>query len=87
MGIWAIEKTHRVVDVDGQLLAIDTGVIDTASLLERANRPDDCHLWQVQAGERFFVEPKMLLRLPEDEVLFFETSAAWRSQTVHRLAA
>ena len=85
MGRWDIGMRH-IVDVDGQLLAIDAEVIDAASLLGRANRSTDCQLWQVSAGERFLVEPTQLLRLSEDQVLFFETCPAERPM-LYRLAA
>jgi hypothetical protein len=86
MGIWDIELRH-IVDVDGQLLAIDADVIDTTSLLEKANRPADRELWQIHAGERFLVSPKQLFRLPKDRVLFFETSATADCSILPRLAA
>lgn len=78
---------HHIVDVDGQLLAIDAEVIDTSSLLAKANRPVDRPLWLVRAGERFAVQAKQLLRLPQDEVLFFETSDPLTSSMMQRLAA
>jgi hypothetical protein len=86
MGIWDINMRH-IVDVDGQLLAIDAEVIDAFSLLEKANRPTDRQLWLVHAGERFLVEPEQWLRLSEDEVLFFETTPAEQRPPLHRLAA
>lgn len=86
MAYWDIGLRH-IVDVDGQLLAIDVEVIDPASLLARANRPVDRQLWLVRAGERFALQPRQLLRLPQDEVLFFETSRAGDRLAVHRLAA
>jgi hypothetical protein len=84
MGSWGIGCRH-IVDVDGQLLAIDAEVIDTASLLSRANRPADRRLWLVRAGERFALRSKQLIRLSQDEVLFFESSDPL--QVTHRLAA
>lgn len=75
MGIWDIGMKH-IVDVDGQLLAIDADVIDGASLMARANRPEDRELWLVHAGERFLIEPGEVVRLDKDRVLFFETSEA-----------
>lgn len=84
MGSWDIGLRH-IVDVDGQLLAIDAEVIDTASLLSRANRPTDRRLWLVRAGERFALRSKQLIRLSQDEVLFFESSEP--VQVSHRLAA
>lgn len=85
MACWDIGLQH-IVDVDGQLLGIDAEVIDTASLLARANRPADRDLWLIRAGERAAVQPRQLLRLSRDEVLFFETSS--RSGSLpQRLAA
>jgi hypothetical protein len=66
---------RHIVDVDGQLLGIEAQVIDTESLLAKANRPADAQLWVVRAGERFPIRPKQLIRLWEDELLYFETSA------------
>lgn len=43
MAYWDLGMKH-IVDVDGQLLAIDADVIDTTRLLEKANRPTDSHL-------------------------------------------
>jgi hypothetical protein len=86
MAYWDLGFRH-IVDVDGQLLAIDADVIDTSSLLAKANRPADRPLWLVRAGERFAVHAKQLLRLSPDEVLFFETSDP-RSASFHqRMAA
>lgn len=86
MAYWDLGMKH-IVDVDGQLLAIDADIIDTTRLLEKANRPTDSHLAMVRAGERILLEPRQLIRLPTDEVLFFETD----ENTVHygeqRLAA
>lgn len=73
MAFWDLGFRH-IVDVDGQLLEIDADVIDTASLLAKANRPADRLLWLVRAGEHFAVQAKQLQRLSPDEVLFFETS-------------
>jgi len=76
---------RHIVDVDGQLLAIDAEVIDTASLLAKANRPADRQLWMVRAGERFLVQARQLIRLSKDEVLFFEsagTEARWMPATL-----
>lgn len=86
MAYWDIGLRH-IVDVDGQLLAIDAEVIDTASLLARANRPADRQLWLVRAGERFAIPPRQLLRLSQDEVLFFETSGSYEQMITGRLAA
>jgi hypothetical protein len=86
MGIWDIGMRH-IVDVDGQLLAIDAEVIDTASLLAKANRPADRYLWMVRAGERFLLQAKQLIRLSQDEVLFFESSTEFPTGSAARLAA
>lgn len=86
MAFWDIGFRH-IVDVDGQLLAIDAEVIDTASLLAKANRPADRPLWLVRAGERFLVQARQLVRLSRDEVLFFETDDACHGRLDERLAA
>lgn len=86
MACWDIGFRH-IVDVDGQLLAIDADMIDAASLLAKANRPIDRHLWLVRAGERFAVKPRQLVRLSQDEVLFFESSSSLERPVPHRLAA
>ncbi|KRC81300.1 hypothetical protein [Sphingomonas sp. Root241] len=86
MAYWDTGFRH-IVDVDGQLLAIDAEVIDTSSLLAKANRPADCPLWLVRAGERFAIQAKQLLRLSQDEVLFFETSDPLKASMLQRLAA
>jgi hypothetical protein len=67
---------RHIVDVDGQLLAIDAELIDARSLLGRANRPSDFHLYQVRAGERFRVGPNQLITLSEKELLYFQTFAS-----------
>ncbi|PDH66741.1 MAG: hypothetical protein CNE89_08615 [Sphingomonadaceae bacterium MED-G03] len=74
MGFSDIELRH-IVDVDGKLLGIDAEVIDTASLLARAGCPSDSLLWMIDAGERFAVHPRQFIRLSEQNVVFFETSA------------
>ena len=71
----------------GQLLAIDADVIDTTSLLAKANRPSDRPLWLVRAGERFLLQARQLIRLSQDEVLFFETDEVSHSRLPVRLAA
>lgn len=86
MAYWDIGYRH-IVDIDGQLLAIDAEVIDTTSLLARANRPTDRHLCLVRAGERFTLQPKQLVRLSQDEVLFFESSDALEPRALQCLAA
>jgi hypothetical protein len=75
MGYWDIGMRH-IVDVDGQLLAIDAELIDSRSLLARANRPTDHQLWLVWRGQHFLVQPEQLVRLSEDEILFFESSSS-----------
>ena len=55
MGFSDIGLRH-IVDIDGQLLGIDAEVIDTASLLARANCPANSLLWMVHAGERVAIE-------------------------------
>lgn len=86
MARWDIEMCH-IVDVDGQLLAIDAEIVDTTSLLMRANQPSDRELWLVRAGERFAIGSKQQFRLSRDEVLFFETSTRNRVILPSRLAA
>ena len=78
---------RNVVDVDGQLLAIDDDVVDAASLLAKANRPADRLLWLVRAGEQIAVQSKQLLRLSPDEVMFFETSDPLEASFRQRIAA
>ena len=78
MAYWDLGMKH-IVDVDGQLLAIDADVID--------NRPTDSHLAMVRAGERILLQPRQLIRLPADEVLFFETDENSVHYGEHRLAA
>lgn len=73
MAFWDIGFRH-VVDVDGQLLAIDADIIDPGTLLAKANRSPERQLWLVRAGERLLLQARQLIRLPQDEVLFFETS-------------
>ena len=86
MAYWDIGLRH-IVDVDGQLLAIDAEVIDTASLLAKANHPTDRQLWLVRAGEYFTLGAKQLLRLSQDEVLFFETADRVQAPILHKQAA
>lgn len=86
MAYWDLGMKH-IVDVDGQLLAIDADVIDTTRLLEKANRPTDSHLAMIRAGERILLQPRQLIRLPADEVLFFETDENSVHYSEHRLAA
>ena len=86
MADWDLGMKH-IVDVDGQLLAIDADVIDTTRLLEKANRPTDYHLAMVRAGERILLQPRQLIRLPVDEVLFFESFESSTRYQECRLAA
>lgn len=86
MAYWDLGMKH-IVDVDGQLLAIDADVIDTTRLLEKANRPIDSHLAMVRAGERILLQPRQLIRLSAHEVLFFETDAYTMPWAEARLAA
>jgi hypothetical protein len=86
MAYWDIGYRH-IVDVDGQLLATDAEVIDTASLLARAGLPIDRQLWLVRAGERFALPSRQRLHLSQDEVLFFESSEPLSRSVNQRLAA
>lgn len=86
MGLWDTGFRH-IIDVDGQLLAIDANLIDPATLLKKANRPAGESLWLNRAGERFLMPVREMIRLPDDEVLFFETSAAAVTKPLERLAA
>lgn len=72
MALWDLGLRH-IVDVDGQLLAIDADLIDPATLLAQANRSVEQPLWLVRAGERLLLQARQMIRLPQDEVLFFET--------------
>lgn len=81
MAYWDLGMNH-IVDVDGQLLAIDAEVIDTTSLLAKANRPTDRQIWLVRAGERQPLQARQLVRLDRDEVLFFETSACAETRQI-----
>ncbi|MDC8753851.1 hypothetical protein OIK40_04250 [Erythrobacter sp. sf7] len=86
MAYWDLGMKH-IVDVDGQLLAIDADVIDTTRLLEKAKRPTDRHLVMVRAGERILLQPRQLVRLSRNEVLFFETDERAAGQHDWRQAA
>ncbi|WP_213981565.1 hypothetical protein [Sphingomonas sp. dw_22] len=86
MALWDIGFRH-IVDVDGQLLAIDTDLIDSVALLAKANRSADQPLWLVRAGERFLLQARQMIRLTQDEVLFFETNASSQTGMIERLAA
>lgn len=86
MAFWDI-GLRNIVDVDGQLLGIDADVIDTASLLARANQSPDRQIWLVRAGERLPLQARQLVRLSEDEVLFFETAVVGENRQSVRLAA
>ena len=83
---WDLGYRH-IVDVDGQLLAIDADLIDIASLLARADISADRQVWLVRAGERVPVEHRQTIRLSQDEVLFFETAEAWQTYRPALLAA
>lgn len=83
---WDLGYRH-IVDVDGQLLAIDADLIDVATLLARADIAADRQVWLVRAGEQIPVEHRQLIRLSQDEVLFFETAEAWQVQRPVLLAA
>jgi hypothetical protein len=86
MSYWDIGLRH-IVDVDGQLLAVDAEVIDASALLAKADRPADRQLWLVRAGERFALKPKDVVRLSQNEVLFFESSQPTAVWPLQRLAA
>lgn len=86
MALWDIGNRH-IVDVDGQLLAIEADSVDTAALLTKANRSADQPLWLVRAGERLLLEARQLIRLTKDEVLFFETNDPCQSSRIWRAAA
>lgn len=86
MAFWDIGLKH-IIDIDGQLLAIDAEIIDPASLLKRADLPTDRSLCLVRAGELFTLHPQRSVRLSRDEVLFFETRPAVQAETPLRLAA
>lgn len=86
MAFWDMGLRH-IVDVDGQLLAMDAEVMDAASLLAKANRPADRALWLVRAGERYLLKARQLVRLSQEEVLFFETGEAGDGWVPTRLAA
>lgn len=83
---WDLGYRH-IVDVDGQLLAIDADLIDVASLLARADISPDRQVWLVRAGERILVEQRQSIRLSQDEVLFFETAEFWLASRPALLAA
>lgn len=86
MASWDIGMKH-IVDIDGQLLAIDDEVIDTTTLLKRAALATDRTLWLVRAGEQFTLHARQAVRLSRDEVLFFETRPATQAEMPLRLAA
>jgi hypothetical protein len=86
MGYWDIEMRY-IVDVDGQLLAIDADIVDPATLLKKANQSVHQQLWLVRRGERLALHSKDHIRLLRDEVLFFETSDPSRVRMGMRLAA
>jgi hypothetical protein len=86
MALWDI-GFRNIVDVDGQLLAIDADLIDPATLLAKANRPADGQLWLVRAGEGLLLQARQMIRLNQDEVLFFETAEVRQAWEPARLAA
>lgn len=86
MAYWDIGLKH-IVDVDGQLLAIDAESIDVDTLLERAALPSASALWLVRAGQRFLLHPQQSVQLPHDEVLFFESQLQSQMRIPMRLAA
>ncbi len=86
MGYWDTEMRH-IVDVDGQLLAIDAEIVDPATLLTKANQSIHQQLWLVRKGERATPSSSDQIRLPRDEVLFFETASHVQAGQRYRLAA
>lgn len=86
MAYWDIGLNH-IVDIDGQLLAIDADVIDTVSLLTKARKDASADLYIVRAGEMKRLGAKQLIRLSRDEVLFFETGQWGRHSVPQALAA
>lgn len=86
MGFSDIGLRH-IVDVDGQLLGIDQEAIEVGSLLARANRSTERHVWLVRQGERRYLDPTQIVTLSEDEVLFFETAETTGWSAMERLAA
>lgn len=86
MALWDLGFRH-IVDVDGQLLAIDADLIDSAALLAKANRSAGQPLWLVRAGERILLHAREMIRLTQDEVLFFETEVSFQTDMIERLAA
>lgn len=86
MALWDI-GFRNIVDVDGQLLAIDADLIDPATLLAKANRPADARLWLVRAGERLLLDARHTIRLNRNEVLFFETAEVRQTWESARFAA
>ena len=86
MALWDI-GFRNIVDVDGQLLAIDADLVDTATLLAKASRPADQPLWLVRAGERLLLQTRQMIPLTQEEVLFFETNAWSQTGMIERLAA
>lgn len=67
---------RHIIDLDGQLAGIEEAVIDAASLLVQAGRKAGAPLYLIKAGSRTLIGPQDLVRLSEEEVLFFETCAA-----------
>jgi hypothetical protein len=69
MGLWDVGMAD-IVDLDGQLLAIDAEVIETTSLLQRARKAGGEWLWLVHDGERMPLHSRQLIRLARDKVVF-----------------
>lgn len=86
MGKWDTEMRH-IVDVDGQLLAIDAEVVDAAVLLSKANQSIHQPLWLNRRGERLAIGSRDQIRLSREEVLFFETSSRGQARHHYQLAA
>lgn len=78
---------RNIVDIDGQLLAIDVDLVEPAALLAKASQPTNQPLWLVRAGERILLQARQMIRLTQDEVLFFETNARFQTGMVERIAA
>lgn len=51
------------------------------------NRSGDRQLWQIDAGEYFALQPKQLIRLSRDKVLFFESAPPRNVPVMRQLAA
>lgn len=86
MALWDI-GFRNIVDVDGQLLAIDADLIDPATLLKKANLSENQPLWLIRAGERVLLQARQAIRLSQNEVLFFETNAWAHAGLTGQMAA